>query len=127
MKGLSFKADENDIGNFLDEKFGPVTRVNLLKNDDGRSKGIAFITFETEDGCNSAVAGSNCDFMGRYLVIERTKPKGDRPPQQGQGQGTVDESSKTIFVGNLSFKTDADMLKNFFSSCGNVQDARIAQ
>lgn len=119
MKGISFQANENDIGNFLDEKFGAVSKVNLLKNESGQSKGIAFITFETEDGCNAAIAGSNCDFMGRYLVIELTKPKGDRPAQ-GQRGNTVDDTSKTIFVGNLSFRTDAEVLKRFFASCGEV-------
>lgn len=60
--------------------------------------------------------------MGRYLIIEKTKPKTDRPAHL-----PVDEDSKTIFVGNLSFKTDTEVLKRFFASCGKVADARIAQ
>lgn len=60
--------------------------------------------------------------MGRYLIIEKTKPKTDRPAHL-----PVDEDSKTIFVGNLSFKTDTEILKRFFASCGKVADARIAQ
>ena len=119
---MSFNADENDIGNFLEEKFGTVSRVNLLKNEDGRSKGIAFITFETEEGCNKAVAGSGIELLGRQVLIEKTKPKGERPAHL-----PVDEESKTIFVGNLSFKCDSDDLKKFFASCGSVVDARIAQ
>lgn len=47
---MSFDADENDIGNFMEEKFGEVARVNLLKGPEGRSKGIAFISFETPEG-----------------------------------------------------------------------------
>ena len=31
----------------------------------------------------------------------------------------------TIFVGNLSFKTNEVSLKNFFSSCGEVVGAKI--
>jgi len=119
---LSFNADENDIGNFLEEKFGTISRVNLLKNEDGRSKGIAFITFETEEGCNKAVAGSGIELLGRQILIEKTKPKGERPAHL-----PVDEESKTIFVGNLSFQCEAETLKKFFASCGNVLDARIAQ
>lgn len=119
---MSFNADENDIGNFLEEKFGSVSRVNLLKNEDGRSKGIAFITFETEEGCNKAVAGSGIELLGRQILIEKTKPKGERPAHL-----PVDEESKTIFVGNLSFQCEAETLKKFFASCGNVLDARIAQ
>lgn len=58
---MSFSSDENDIGNFLEEKFGAVTRVNILRNEDKRSKGIAFVTFETEEGCNKAVEGSGVE------------------------------------------------------------------
>lgn len=31
----------------------------------------------------------------------------------------------TIFVGGLSFKTDDNSLKNFFSSCGKVLSAKV--
>lgn len=31
----------------------------------------------------------------------------------------------TIFVGNLSFKTDENSLRNFFSSCGEVLGVRV--
>ncbi|KAL4507250.1 hypothetical protein ABPG72_002043 [Tetrahymena utriculariae] len=122
VKGLSFDADENDIGNFLDENCGPVSRVNLLKNEQGRSKGIAFISFETEEGCNKAVELSNSEFMSRFITIEKTKPKADRPAHL-----PVDEDSKTIFVGNLSFRTDKETLKKFFASCGKIADTRIAE
>lgn len=126
---MSFQADENDIGNFLEEKFGTVSRVNLLKNDDGRSKGLAFITFETEEACNKALAASGIELMGRSVKIEKTQPKGDRPapgPGQSQGSTPVDENSTTIFVGNLPFTCDSDSLREFFSSCGTVNDTRIA-
>lgn len=65
---------------------------------------------------------SNSEFMGRYLIIEKTKPKTERPAHL-----PVDEDSKTIFVGNLSFRTDKETLKKFFASCGKVADARIAE
>jgi RNA recognition motif-containing protein len=37
------------IGEFF-EQFGEVENVNILKNPDGRSKGLAFVRFETEEG-----------------------------------------------------------------------------
>ncbi|KAL4492117.1 hypothetical protein ABPG73_003065 [Tetrahymena malaccensis] len=122
VKGLSFDADENDIGNYLDEKCGSIIRVNILKNEQGCSKGIAFVSFETEEGCNKAVELNNSDFMGRYIIIEKTNPKTERPTHLNN-----DEESKTIFVGNLSFKTDKETIKKFFSSCGKVADACIAE
>jgi len=50
VRGLSYEADENDIGNFLEEKAGSVEAVKLLKDrESGRSRGMAFITFETAE------------------------------------------------------------------------------
>ncbi|EAR99037.1 hypothetical protein TTHERM_00384810 (macronuclear) [Tetrahymena thermophila SB210] len=122
VKGLSFDADENDIGNYLNENCGSVTRVNLLKNEQGCSKGVAFVSFETEEGCNKAVELSDSEFMGRQIFIEKTKPKIERPAQL-----PADQDSKTIFVGNLSFVTNKETLKKFFASCGKVVNARIAE
>jgi len=63
----------------MEEHFGEVIKVNLLRTADRRSKGLAFVTFESEESVTKAVAGTNIEFMGRYLVIERTKPKSERP------------------------------------------------
>ena len=78
VRGLNFAADENVIRKFM-ANFGEVSQVNLLRNEDKLSKGIAFVTFDSEEAVTKAVAGSNTEFMGRYLVIERTKPKSERP------------------------------------------------
>lgn len=106
------------------DNFGEVIKVKLLRNDDKLSRGIAFVTFDSEEAVTKAVAGSNTEFMGRYLVIERTKPKSDKPSFKSYQTGN--EDSKTIFVGNLSFKSTSEDLKDFFSTCGKVIEARVA-
>ena len=45
--------------------------------------------------------------MGRYLVIEKIKPRHERI-------GHTDENIKTIFVGNLSLKIESKDLKKIF-------------
>lgn len=121
VKGLNFQANETEIKDFFNEKVGSVTRVNLIKGREGKSKGTAFVSFKTEEACNKAIAESNCDFMGRYLIIEKIHPKNEKPTNL-----LVDEESKTIFVGNLSFKIDNTDLREFFAPCGEVADVRIA-
>ncbi|KAL4507249.1 hypothetical protein ABPG72_002042 [Tetrahymena utriculariae] len=122
LKNLSFVVDEKDIGNYFEEKCGTVTRINILKNEQGYSKGIAFVYFETEEGCNKSIELNNSEFMGRKLTIEKAKPKTERPAQLN-----ADKDSKTIFVGNLDFHTNEQTLKDFFTSCGKVVDALIAK
>jgi len=47
VKKLSYKAVEADLKSFF-AKCGPVTNVKLLKEPDGRSKGMGFVEFPTE-------------------------------------------------------------------------------
>lgn len=47
VRGLSYEADENDIGNWFEEKGASVEAVKLLKDrESGKSRGMAFVTFE---------------------------------------------------------------------------------
>ncbi|KAL4492118.1 hypothetical protein ABPG73_003066 [Tetrahymena malaccensis] len=122
VKNLSFETDEKSIGNYLEENCGAVSRVNLLKNDQRISKGIAFVSFQTEEGCKRALELNNSEFMGRNLIIEKAKPKTEKPIHQ-----PTNEESKIIFVGNLSYETDEEKLQNFFMSSGNIINVRIAK
>lgn len=57
VRGLSYEADENDIGNYFEEAGASVEAVKLLKDrETGRSRGMAFVTFEEEEGLRKAIA-----------------------------------------------------------------------
>jgi len=45
----------------------------------------------------------------------------------GQGGNKNDSSSKTVFVGNISWNTTEESLTEFFSKCGSVVAVRIAK
>ena len=77
VKSLSYKASDRDIEEFFGS-YGKVLRVNLLKSDDGRSKGIAFVKFEDEDAVEAAIKDSGVNFMDRTINIEKTKPRSER-------------------------------------------------
>ncbi|KAL4492119.1 hypothetical protein ABPG73_003067 [Tetrahymena malaccensis] len=122
VKGLSFFADEKYIFNYFNKNCGPVSRVNLIKNDIGTSKGIAFISFKTEEGCRRAVELNNSQLMDKYLTIKQIYPKAERFSPL-----LIDEDSKIIFVGNLSYQTEEVTIRNFFELCGNIVDVRFAK
>ena len=51
-----------------------------MKGPDGRSKGIAFVKFETEKALLNAVEnGNNTDIKGRTVNIERATGNKDKP------------------------------------------------
>ena len=48
-----------------------------------------------------------------------------QPPKRNPSPESSSEGSKTLFVGNLSFKVDKDWLHSEFESCGQLVDVRI--
>ena len=89
-----------------------------MNGPDGRSKGIAFVKFETEKALLNAVEnGNNTDIKGRTVNIERATGKIDKPVRESNPVG---EDTLTVFVGNLSFDTDENSLRKYFKSCGDI-------
>ena len=100
----------------------------------GKSKGLAFVRFSTEEAQSAAVELSGTEHLGRSLTIEKATPKEQRPPAGDRGNSSgrpqqtsqKDPTSSTIFVGNLSYETTEDSLKTFFSRVGTVKAVRVA-
>jgi hypothetical protein len=47
----------------------------MLKNPDGRHRGMGFLKVADQKSLDKIVAQTGCDFMGRYLEIEKAKGK----------------------------------------------------
>lgn len=101
-----------------------------MPHRDGRPSGIAFIEYSKPAEAKKAIDNENqAEFEGRNLKVNLSSDKptgrdfgGNRGGAGGESQG----ESTTIFVGNLSFKSNQQSLGNFFSECGEVTDVRIA-
>ncbi len=48
MKNLSYKLNEEELHQYCEETFGQIKKLNLVKDEKGRSKGIAFVEFINE-------------------------------------------------------------------------------
>jgi len=116
--GLSWDAKESDLHDLFDE-CGHVENVKILMTPEGRSKGAAFIMFESESAIDRALALDGSEHMGRRIKVNRSSEK--PPPRRTAGD------PNTVFVGNLSYQTTEDDLRDFFKQCGEVKDVRLAK
>jgi len=66
--------------------------LNVLKNYEGRSKGMCFIRFVDEAGLDAAVDTTNTEQLGRTLVIEKSTP-----PEKRGGEKAPMGSNNTCF------------------------------
>jgi len=111
--------------------------VKLLRMEDGKSRGIAFVKFSTESARTKALDLNGTEQFGRPIKVEKSNGKADNPNKRNDGGkgnfGNTNDKpipdvidSCTIFVGNMSYYSTPDTIREFFSDCGDIKDARIA-
>lgn len=87
---LPYDVTQQEVeGLFAATSAGPVARVHLPTDADGRKRGFGFVTMGTADGARGAIeALRGAELRGRRLVINLAHPKGERPPREfGGGPG----------------------------------------
>lgn len=76
VMGLPWKVDEKAVKKDF-ASCGAIVNVKVLMNDDGKSKGMAFITFKNAEGASACLKkdGDTTTYDGRTLRIHRAKTK----------------------------------------------------
>lgn len=70
---LSYQTTEDDLRQFFND-CGPVETLKLIMDrETGRSKGFAFVTFETEDAAKAGIELSGTELDGRQLRISEAR------------------------------------------------------
>jgi RNA recognition motif-containing protein len=79
---LSYSVTEEDL-QALFSQAGTVKSVTLIKDrDTGRSKGFAFVEFETQVEAEKAISMfNNFAFQERNLAVNPARPREERKPQ----------------------------------------------
>jgi len=77
---LPFNVTEEEVAEYFDGL--GVKEIRLVKLPDGRSKGFAFVEFETADGLSQSLAANGAEFGGRNLTVEV------QPPRSGGSYGS---------------------------------------
>lgn len=85
---LAFATTENDLQDAF-AAFGTVMEVNLmLDRMTGKSRGFAFVTMDSDQSAQAAIAGLHGKNMGgRDLTVNVARPREERPRGGGGGGG----------------------------------------
>ena len=134
IRGIAWSAGEKELQDLF-SPFGEITAVRLLRKEDGKSRGIGFVTFALNSARTASLEINGTEQFGREISVEEAKGKqtadGDgnarftKPAQSFDKPIPDNIETSTIFVGNLAYRTDADSLRNFFQECGTVVDSRV--
>ncbi len=81
---LSYDTTENDLQDLF-APHGTVVGAQLIMDKmSGRSRGFGFVTMETKESADAAVAAMNGkNVEGRDLTVNEARPREDRPAGAG--------------------------------------------
>ena len=82
---LSYNVTEDELRNSFSQ-FGEITDLKVITDRmSGRSKGIAFITYATEEAAQAAIEGMhNQEIDGRAIIVNVARPQ---VPRENRGGG----------------------------------------
>ncbi len=143
---LPFHVSKQDLRTFLVEQTDlvedDITRVHMPGPNDKKpanqvqekkfgkpvhNKGFAYVDFSNAEGVTHAVELSEQLLSGRRVLIKDNKSFEGRPEKAKEEQRNDGKPPSTrIFLGNLSFDTTEDTLKEHFEKCGPVASVKVA-
>jgi len=87
-----------------------------LDRETGLPRGFAFLTM-APDGVDAAIENADgIEFGGRTIEVKVSLPRGTKAPVRQKAPETK------LYVGNLSYDTDEDMLRETFEQYGTLID-----
>jgi nucleolin len=131
LRNVNYDTEEDAIQSAFGT-YGTIKeiRINMDRNT-GKSKGSAFVEFETSEAATAALEFSGQFIDNKEIYVELANPRrqatpgtGDRQPRGGFGKPESAPSS-TLFVGNLNYDTTVESLREAFADAQNISDVRI--
>lgn len=113
--------------------YGAVTEVYIPFNaQTGQGRGFAFVSMTEEESEKAIVETNGIEFQGRKLVVNRPLAPGEKTPVRGDRGGNSrggDRNDKRtkLYIGNLSFYTVGETLKEIFEEFGQVYDCYLPE
>lgn len=127
---LSWNVDEEWLKSEF-EKFGELLSLRIVTDKDtGRSRGFGYVEFvNPEDAAKALQEMSGQQIDGRRLNVDTAAKRSEGAENSNKRQKTFGDSqsepSETLFVANIAFDADEDMIGQAFGEHGTVTAVRL--
>lgn len=126
--GLPFSTPKAEVRAHLEEACGEIDWLHMPRDAQGRSRGIAFVSFWEKESLQRALELDGTEFEGRALKVNMStdKPaKGAAPAGAGAAKRNVQArdlaKEREVFVGSIPFDCSEEVLRKDFSECGEIE------
>lgn len=129
---LSYKTSWQDLKDHF-RQAGQVVYANVMKEGDGQSKGCGIVEFERADEAADAIKRlHDSTLTGRPIIVredreDRDLPRGGLSGARGDGDGDAVRVGRRVYVGNLSWSTSWQDLKDHFRQIGTVVYSNVME
>lgn len=107
--GLPYATEESVLRKDF-EDCGPILSLRMPVNDEGQSKGIAFIEYGDKESCDKALAYDQTDYGGRTIYVRLSEHAGGSRPNAENLAPKTDTQEAKISTGskNTNFELESD-------------------
>jgi len=129
LRNVNYNTVESTINSAF-SKYGPIKEVRINFDKMGGSRGSAFVEYATVEGAKASLEFSGQEIDGKIINVEFANPRKPFATPRTGDRGTERRSfapstptgapSKTLYVGNLSYDSTAETLREAFT---NVKDS----
>lgn len=112
-------------------KYNPTEAVIIRRKQTGRSRGYGFVTFETKENMDGAIAeldGKAMDDREVKIAVSTSQgpyPEGSKRPVKDADGNEVETTSKRLIVQRLAWDVEDEQLQEAFSKYGEVETAKV--
>ncbi|TPX36627.1 hypothetical protein SmJEL517_g01134 [Synchytrium microbalum] len=131
IKNLDEAVTEDELRKMFEE-YGEITSLLIQRNDDGTSRGFAFINYGTPEEANLAVDGMNDkDINGKTLYVGRAQKKAEREEELRRQYERAREEKLNkyqgvnLYIKNLDESIDDEKLRAEFGVYGTITSAKV--
>lgn len=113
---ISFETTSEELLDYFSQ-YGTVKDCYVpTDRETGMPRGFAFLTMAKE-GCEAAIAGADgMEFGGRVIEVKHSLPRGTKAPKRER------EPQTKLYIGNLSYNTEEEVLREVFEQYGTIID-----
>lgn len=132
VKNFSDDIDTDEKLKDMFEVYGTVVSTRVMHDDNGKSKGFGFVSFEEPEMAEKAVQElNNKEVNGKTLYVGRAQKKAERLAElkRKYEQMRMEKASRyqgvNLYVKNLDDTIDDDRLRKEFSPYGTITSAKV--